>query len=110
MVAQEGMNLAGMIVGSITPHSPPLVYALHYSDALEYETEIVRFAQHDTSEEVLRVLKRTLGARIIDIWENESAPCWYYVQLVEQYPTYKVGNWSLPVTVYFAQWKRHDAV
>lgn len=99
------MNLVGMVIGSIAQNSPPLVYALHTNAVLEMRVEIVKFTQYDTSLEILRVLRGALGARLKKTYKNDSAPPWYYVQLDIRYPTHKLANWHLPLTVYFAQWK-----
>jgi len=98
-----------MVIGSIAQNSHPLVYCLHTNALLERAVEIVEFSQYDTSQEILRVLKQSLGARIVNIFENDSIPCWYYVQMNERYPTHKMAYWALPITVYFAQWKTHCA-
>lgn len=110
MLVAHQMHLAGLVVGNIATNAPPLVYCLHHNDLEDYKTEIIEFSQYDTSKQILRVLKQTLGTRIIDIWENANQPCWYYVQLDMRYPTHKIAHWSLPITVYFADWKHHDAV
>lgn len=110
MSSQEQMQLVGMVIGSIAQHAPPLVYCLHVNETLEHCVEIVEFSQYDTSIEILRVLRSTLGARIVNIFQNDSIPCWYYVQMNHRYPTHKMAYWALPITVYFAQWKTHSAV
>lgn len=107
MIDTQQMNLVGIVIGTIAQNAPPLVYCLHTNKLYEVTVEIVEFSQYDTSQEILRVLKQTLGGRIIDIWENDSIPCWYYVQINERYPTHKMAYWPLPITVYFAQWTRH---
>lgn len=106
MISTSQMNLVGIVIGSIAQNSPPLVYCLHTNELYEVCVEIVEFSQYDTSQEILRVLKQTLGGRIIGIFENDSIPCWYYVQINERYPTHKMAHWPLPITVYFAHWKR----
>lgn len=109
MQSNEQMNLVGMVIGSVAQNAPPLVYALHVNALYEVVVEIVEFSQYDTSQEILRVLKQSLGTRIINIFENDSIPCWYYVQMNERYPTHKMAHWPLPITVYFAQWSLHSA-
>lgn len=109
MYGTEQMNLVGIVIGSIAQNSPPLVYCLHTNTLYEMNVEIVEFPQYDTSQEILRVLRQTLGGKIIDVFENDSIPCWYYIQINERYPTHKMAHWPLPITVYFAQWSKHGA-
>lgn len=108
MSSLEQMKMVGMVIGSVAQNSPPLVYALHTNATLDMQVEIVNFSQYDTSQEILRVLRQCLGGRIIQVFENDSIPCWYYVQLDGEYPTHKIANWHLPLTVYFAQWTTHS--
>lgn len=110
MFGTAPLKLVGIIVGNIASNSPPLVYCLHCNERQDWSTEIITFSQYDTSLQIVKVLQQTLGQSIIDIWENENNPIWYYVQLDKGYPTHKIAYWSLPITVYFAQWKRLCAV
>lgn len=107
MFGKEQMHLAGIVIGNIASNAPPLVYCLHCNAVQERSTEIIEFSQYDTPQEILRVLRQTLGTRIVDIFQNANQPCWYYVQLDVRYPTHKIAYWSLPITVYFADWERH---
>ena len=108
MTAPEQMRMVGMVIGSIAQNSPPLVYCLHTNAFLEMRVEIVNLSEHDTSEECLRVLTQSLGNRVVGVFRNDSLPCWYYIQLDGRYPTHKIANWHLPLTVYFAQWVAHS--
>lgn len=109
MLGTAPMKMVGIVIGNIASNSPPLVYCLHCNEQQDWSTEIIEFSQYDTSQEIVRVLRQTLGTRIIDVFRNANQPCWYYVQLDTQYPTHKIAYWSLPITVYFAEWTRDDA-
>ena len=105
MMSLEHMRMVGMVIGSVAQNSPPLVYSLYTNAILEMRVEIVDLTQYSTSQEILAVLKQHLGTRAIQAFENDSMPCWYYVQLDKRYPPHKLANWHLPLTVYFAHWK-----
>lgn len=108
MSSLEQMKMVGMVVGSIAQNSHPLVYSLYTNAILEMRVEIVDLTQYNTSHEILQALRQHLGDWRIEIFKNDSIPCWYYIQLDGRYPTHKLANWHLPLTVYFAQWTAHS--
>jgi len=98
------MTTVAIVVGSIAQNDGALVYCLKGNGVGVWTTQIIDIPGVRTPLENLRAIRRALGGQVIDVWQNDSVPCWYYVQIDERYPLSKVGYWALPITVYSGAW------
>jgi len=101
---QDRMQTVAIVVGSIAQNDKALVYCLKGNGTQVHPTQIIELPRFETPLENLHAIRRTLQGQVLEVWENDSIPCWYYIQIDERYPVGKVGYWSLPITVYSGKW------
>lgn len=100
----------GVLVGCIVHSSPPLMMWLHLCPN---GTHTVRVYENqklgiDAFGATLD-LAGDLGPQVLKVWQNQTSPPWYFIQLDEDYTPEMLCLWSLPWAVYSA-WRRDKRI
>lgn len=98
-------DLVGILVGEIMPQARPLIFYLYSDPGNKRHTRCTNSPFEGTKTDTLRILCESFESVIVDVWCNVFYPCWYFVQVKQDFGPDRLRVFGLPWTVYFG-WRK----